>query len=101
MATMTIMKAACAAARKALLTEWFPPHVKPMHVGLYDVDLSGDGAYRGASYWDGRRWCYAHDWDSSGVGDRSPAPDGMQPRYWRGLATEPKSLLFAKSDQSC
>lgn len=50
-------------------TPWFLPHVKPVHVGLYDVALPNFG------YWDGERWHYPME---------GHIPH-FQDFYWRGL----------------
>ena len=69
--------------KKVELTDWFPPHIKPVHVGWYhtgcgdykpDEDTDTESDYNW--YWDGNKW--------------TASPDGficsIQNRYWRGLA---------------
>lgn len=57
-------------------TPWFPPDVKPVHVGVYETtSLPEDHPhhYVVRTRWDGFHW---------GI--------GFQYRYWRGLAEKPK-----------
>lgn len=65
------------------LTPWYPPHVKPVRVGLYQATVferapTHDAPYM---YWDGKQWM-------------NPYNDGMrcmaQDRAWRGLARRPR-----------
>lgn len=37
------------------LTEWFPPNIKPVHIGIYNTSIPGntDQFY---SYWNGELW---------------------------------------------
>ena len=65
------------------LTEWYPPHVKPVRVGWYERQWKMKGSAATPDYWDGKRWFigYGH-------------PTGMaatisQNIHWRGLAADP------------
>jgi hypothetical protein len=67
------------------LTEWFPPSIKPVHVGPYQRKFEDYVSY---AWWDG---------ESFSVGQFSPTAFGMyghprssyQNRLWRGLAVKP------------
>lgn len=40
-----------------MLTEWFPPHIKPVHIGPYPVKSRFDEAIiPWMAYWDGDVW---------------------------------------------
>lgn len=39
------------------LTETFPAHIKPVHVGVYKVSAPNDDYVVNFSYWNGSRWC--------------------------------------------
>jgi hypothetical protein len=63
-----------------VLTDWFPPEVKPVREGLY---ISRDSFGLGSS--DGRMtWWNGHSWSTGGVHFR-------EPREWRGLAFDPEA----------
>lgn len=63
------------------LTPWFPPEVKPVHVGPYESIFGG--WYR---YWDGTRWHFGGDTPAKAVKNVSASP---APAAWRGLARKP------------
>lgn len=74
--------------KKPELTPWFPPHIKPVHVGVWDV---ADGSHFRAPWfkkWDGRYWY---------TGGRTVSEANRVTEYsileefsWRGLARKPK-----------
>jgi hypothetical protein len=38
-------------------TEWYPPDVKPVRVGAYEITFFDSGwAYEWFAWWDGRQW---------------------------------------------
>lgn len=63
------------------LTDWFPPHIKPVHVGVYPIGW-------GYAYWNGKRW-----------GSSCSTPElaqkhsyyryAVQDKHWRGLNFNP------------
>ncbi len=76
------------------LTPWFPPHIKPVHVGVYETASATaegnplDGS-EGFQRWDGRVWggfkasaCEAYVEDGY--------VSKFQNNCWRGLAEQPK-----------
>ena len=75
------------------LTPWYPPHIKPVHVGVYETDAEPNdfpGSGSCYQYWDGSLWGYCSD-----KTDFFLCPnDGYVSRYqsprWRGLAYPPE-----------
>ena len=66
------------------MTNWFPSYIKPVHVGVYQVDRDSNAA----AFWDGRFWGFA-DYSINKVincGDKS----SYQHTEWRGF-TEKQS----------
>jgi hypothetical protein len=68
-----------------ILTDWFPPDVKPARVGWYEVKAKWIGGY---SYWSGSAWT-----NCIGMPDRSYEDwfnGATQSKSWRGLAEKPE-----------
>ena len=73
-----------------MLTDWFPPDVKPVHVGHYQIGYATertDDPYTGPvalagrrAVWNGANW--QHSWAALTDFD---APLSAQDRPWRGL----------------
>lgn len=68
------------------LTPWFPPDVKPVRKGIYEIKTPFGQRY---STWLGNKWSYwSADLDKakgmSGIGDH-----GLNRYHWRGLAEKP------------
>jgi hypothetical protein len=71
------------------LTPWFPHHIKPVHIGVYEVHSCADKPdHRYFSAWDGSEWA----WTANTAADaaKRPSPSLYQLWPWRGLAKEPK-----------
>ena len=74
------------------LTDWFPGDVKPVRVGVYEVqDEGGVGKF---SEWNGEHWGlrtnilrFASDWSNPVY--RGFKPTANQRLKWRGLAADP------------
>lgn len=68
-------------------TPWYPGHVHPARIGVYQRRSGGDPTY---ALWDGARWSF-----SAGTVARAREYDGLasltQDRAWRGLAQEPRA----------
>ena len=69
------------------LTPWYPPHIKPVRVGVYETDSEinhfpgAEGCYQ---HWDGQVWGYcAHRIDYCLTADI--AQSRHQSPRWRGL----------------
>lgn len=81
------------------LTEWFPAHVKPAHVGVYEVRFlrCESVSVEGFSYWDGRKWSETQPSAERGAMYQANFITGVQNKEWRGLAKEPatKDETFA------
>lgn len=81
------------------LTEWHPPHIKPVHIGVYEVRDDGDD-YGGFSYWDGEKFgwrAYATQATKKSAINRALTAwiDGWETGLpaqtkWRGLASPSK-----------
>jgi hypothetical protein len=70
-------------------TPWFPGHVKPARVGVYERN----GPAGTHSYWTGKFWMLgawgadaAADWDEWPL--NAPLSSGWQDLPWRGLTTK-------------
>lgn len=61
----------------AQMTEWYPPEIKPVRVGIYQTDMYVGPVW---TYWDG------YDWRKYETGKVML----FQGRHWRGLATDPE-----------
>jgi hypothetical protein len=62
------------------MTKWFPSHITPVNVGVYETDLAG---YLGYSFWNGKYWS-----DTSIKLDMERSTKrrrGMQNKEWRGF----------------
>lgn len=60
-----------------VLTEWYLPEIKPVHIGLYEVKHEqGDWTHFTMSYWDGIDWCDRFDIDKQ---------LWIQDWQWRGI----------------
>lgn len=70
------------------LTSWFPPSIKPVHVGMYKTHLWGKSAW---CYWSGG-WGWASK--NFALANKSRGHVGaVQNKTWRGLASNPKEKL--------
>jgi hypothetical protein len=58
-------------------TNWYPPHIKPVRVGLYEV---GSDIFYLKAYWSGKSWRLALNKDQKWK---------IQNLTWRGLTHEP------------
>jgi len=64
------------------MTDWFPPHVKPFHVGIYQVQWY-DWRVRWA-HWDGNAWGPAGP-DHATARRWARLAQRAQHKTWRGL----------------
>jgi hypothetical protein len=75
-------------ANNSDLTPWFPPEVKPVHVGWYETCMLKSAI--GHSYWCGKQWSgtyFAESWNKINL--RFINFDGaIQNKSWRGLAVK-------------
>lgn len=69
------------------MTPWFPPHIKPVHVGVYPVKFGDDGDICYAA-WNGNKWSW---FELSPRGQRfRNFQFTNQNKYWRGFIEEQK-----------
>lgn len=68
------------------LTPWYPPHIKPVRVGVYETRVIFMSEGENYQYWDGTQWGYcAHRPEYC-----TNFPSELQNRCWRGLAHPPE-----------
>lgn len=71
-----------------MMTEWYPAHIKPVRVGMYEVKQKGIVALVPTyAYWNGGHWgFYRSDFRFAGLysADKSEA---NQEKEWRGFTT--------------
>ena len=72
---------------KPKLTEWFPPEVKPVRVGVYEVDHPPGRWFR---KWDGKTWLCGSKAPQRAAKNTLQLDHPSDRRSWRGLAEEPK-----------
>lgn len=77
----------------AKTTEWFPPNIKPTHVGIYQVQKVGWGKSVSLgdvmySHWNGKRWS-PQQFLISDIERRKRWKANFQNKTWRGLADKP------------
>ena len=72
-------------------TDWFPRKIKPVHVGLYEVDLIGKDQPWFA-FWDGKKFSYASPYIKEVIKSFIPQMKIMNHKTlaWRGLAEKPE-----------
>lgn len=73
------------------LTDWFPPEVKPVHVGVYETQSARFMDDTWYAYFDGKRWGYCtctNPEDAFEYRNRQHFRDSDSP--WRGLAEKPE-----------
>ncbi len=63
-------------AIRVSMTDWHPPHIKPVHVGIYKVRIQvGAALFPGSALWNGTKWmdtstgleCYFQNVEFQGV----------------------------------
>lgn len=62
-------------------TNWFPPEVKPVHIGMYEIRNRDGFGIEWWAYWNGEKWVFLRH------------PDWVlmdQDREWRGLKRKQK-----------
>jgi len=75
------------------LTPWFPPDVKPVHEGVYEIKSDTSIRMNGYSQWDGKQW--GPSYDMIGSCFNMAAVDIGVPgvwavgKKWRGLKKQP------------
>jgi hypothetical protein len=77
-------------SKKQKLTPWLPVHVKPVRVGIYQVELRPEWGNDGFSYFDGSRFNAVYSQPDWAYADREFEGCGVSVIRWRGLAEQPK-----------
>ena len=66
------------------MTKWFPPHIKPVREGIYEIKYTPKNLHVSDMYatWNGARWSVGsyNRWDYNHTDF-----DGNQNKYWRGF----------------
>lgn len=71
-------------------TPWFPWGVKPVHVGVYEVQNAYGPDFPALfNFWNGVRWTGAEERIEDVRMSESAWRSAMQDRIWRGLARRP------------
>ena len=69
------------------MTDWFPPHIKPVREGVYEIKLTAvRGYHRMYATWNGLKWSRASHYASGGWHEKFRGAD--QDKYWRGFTKE-------------
>jgi hypothetical protein len=67
-----------------MMTPWFPPHIKPVHKGVYQIKYTGRDLHESymLATWDGKKWSRGSYtlWD-----EHHRNFDASQKKYWRGF----------------
>jgi len=66
------------------MTPWFPPHIKPVHKGVYEIKYTERGLYDSYMWatWNGSKWSSV----SYNLCDEYHKQfDANQNKYWRGF----------------
>lgn len=77
--------------KRPKLTPVFPPHIKPVYPGPYQVDCHR-GAVWWYSFWTGTHWLLTSITPQEAKRQHQVSGDCYSSRFvgWRGLAEEPK-----------
>jgi hypothetical protein len=67
------------------MTPWFPPHIKPVNIGVYEVKFTPKGLYGSYFYamWNGKRWSRVATYEE--MARFHSNFDALQGKYWRGF----------------
>lgn len=81
------MKQVSAKIHPGLITDWFPPTVKPINHGVYQVRIDYPGSMKGElvfQYWNGKFWGL-YSFTVLGAGLDAGSKSFYQEGKWRGL----------------
>jgi hypothetical protein len=67
--------------KKQELTDWYPPHIKPVRVGWYHTGLRNENPKNGGSELNQNLWWNGMEWSTYENGLRLL----YQNRWWRGI----------------
>jgi hypothetical protein len=82
-------------------TKWFPADVKPVHVGVYEVqNMYGSDLPNLFNYWTGKRWTGAMERICDLIMSPSPMNFAVQDRVWRGLTEAAREEDARQIEQS-
>ena len=68
-----------------MMTTWFPPHIKPVHKGVYEIKFTPRELLDAPMYatWNGLMWSSASSKKSDDCHKRFYG--SIQEKYWRGF----------------
>jgi len=70
-------------------TQWYSGDVKPVRIGVYEVQAAPSGKTVGFKFWNGARWSiFAFEKENAIAFKRHPS--GFQGSVWRGLREKAK-----------
>jgi hypothetical protein len=67
------------------MTDWFPPHIKPVHIGIYEIKFYNLPLSKRPMYarWNGKKWSnFAYKKHDDSLNDYVSA---VQKKHWRGF----------------
>jgi hypothetical protein len=67
------------------LTDWFPPEIKPVRIGVYQRQFSNYSSY---SWWNGKHFSIGREFPSA-LDIHSAQESVFQNKPWRGLSVKP------------
>ena len=70
------------------MTNWFPPYIKPVHIGVYEIKFSNVPLGKRLMYarWNGKEWSnFAYKKNDDCMNDCFGA---VQKKHWRGFTEE-------------
>ena len=67
------------------MTKWFPPHLKPVRKGVYEVKFTPKNSSESYMYaaWNGKRWSRVATYEEMHLFHQNF--DALQNKYWRGF----------------
>ena len=71
------------------MTNWFPPHIKPVREGVYEIKYTSKSPWKNWMYatWNGEKWSCG----SYNLCDKfHQLFNANQNKYWRGFTEEQK-----------
>jgi len=70
------------------MTKWFPPHIKPVRKGVYEVKFTPKGVHESYMYamWNGKKWSRVATYEE--MKSFHSNFDALQGKYWRGFTKE-------------
>lgn len=71
-------------------TEWYPDHVRPAYIGVYEVRIKMQYPKTAYQYWTGQYWGLVRPTPASAMLGKSRQSLYQPSPRWRGLAQKPE-----------